>query len=256
MESQGWDSKKRRIFRRKFPFVACLILSLGISACGKDEPSETRFDVGDCGPADQRESYFIPVEAQVAKLWMAGFLPEEENAVSAATREWNSKGGAQTGGRVFFEPTHSSQPYTDPSGPSSKSDCDAIPGDGGEFYVMKTQNEARWRALGLNSSNAAVTLRCYLDDRLSRQIVLVNTNYVGLAQIQSVVLHELGHTLGLDHSCDDENKGSEAYAACATLPQTHSYYQAVMYPFLRIGMGEKKEILQSNDLQRAQCLYK
>jgi hypothetical protein len=65
--------------------------------------------------------------------------------------------------------------------------------------------------------------------------------------LQSLVVHELGHMLGLDHSCTG--------SACASAPE--AYRTAVMYPSLGFdGMnGRIRRDLGTNDQQRANCLY-
>lgn len=68
-----------------------------------------------------------------------------------------------------------------------------------------------------------------------------------LPDLQSIILHELGHILGLDHSCN----GSDCDAA------PDDYVQAVMYPALGFDgiYGRVKRTLTTNDQQRANCLY-
>ncbi len=65
--------------------------------------------------------------------------------------------------------------------------------------------------------------------------------------LQSIVIHELGHILGLDHSCN----GSDCEAA------PDEYVEAVMYPALGFDgiNGRVKRNLMTNDQQRANCLY-
>jgi len=65
--------------------------------------------------------------------------------------------------------------------------------------------------------------------------------------LQSIVIHELGHILGLDHSCN----GSD----CEEAPD--DYVEAVMYPALGFDgiYGRVKRSLMTNDQQRANCLY-
>jgi hypothetical protein len=68
-----------------------------------------------------------------------------------------------------------------------------------------------------------------------------------LPDLQSIILHELGHILGLDHSCN----GSDCEGA------SDDYVEAVMYPALGFDgiYGRVKRNLMNNDQQRANCLY-
>lgn len=67
--------------------------------------------------------------------------------------------------------------------------------------------------------------------------------------LESVILHELGHLLGLKHAC-----GPDMGISC----DNNEYREAVMYPSLGFGAGRvglQKRSLSTNDMSRANCLY-
>jgi hypothetical protein len=68
-----------------------------------------------------------------------------------------------------------------------------------------------------------------------------------IPDLQSIVVHELGHILGLDHSCNS--------SGCTDAPD--NYKSAVMYPALGFDgiYGRVKRNVESNDQERANCLY-
>jgi hypothetical protein len=113
------------------------------------------------------------------------------------------------------------------------------------------------------SSIPAATLRCFAHGKVDHQVMLayLNGGSVGADSVHfgSVVVHELGHTLGLDHSCM-LGAGSDKFRACAGLPESHLYHQAVMFPTLRARRSrfeqpEIKNQLRDNDVRRSSCLY-
>lgn len=74
--------------------------------------------------------------------------------------------------------------------------------------------------------------------------------------LQTIVLHELGHMLGLNHTCN--STASTGVPSCSDSQINPLYVRALMYPnftFDRAGAGEQKRSLNENDQGRANCLY-
>jgi predicted nucleic acid-binding Zn ribbon protein len=69
--------------------------------------------------------------------------------------------------------------------------------------------------------------------------------------VESLLLHELGHVLGLLHSCNADPGDQTTSRACSGSPAR--YINAVMYPFL--GSGEERRDLRQNEYDRINCLY-
>ncbi len=68
---------------------------------------------------------------------------------------------------------------------------------------------------------------------------------------QSLALHELGHVLGLLHSCNPGEGDTTTSIPCTEAP--NRFLEAVMFPFLQISQI-RRTILQ-NDYSRINCLY-
>jgi hypothetical protein len=72
--------------------------------------------------------------------------------------------------------------------------------------------------------------------------------------IESLFLHELGHVLGMLHSCNGssaENLDPTSAPVCYNAPI--EFQKAVMFPFLDVR--QYRRILQQNDYDRVNCLY-
>ena len=229
--------------------VLSLLPSLLFTSCAEN--------VGPCPsfsllPQDQRGSFLGKVKsAPVSIIADSDFSGIEFNQIEKSVNQWNTQGVRFQSGSFFSLSTDKI-----PNGirTANPRECSQHYGTENSFYIVKESSLSRWASLQLLPTNPGATIRCGTSTEVSQQIIYVNgdPHVMPKNQVMSVVLHELGHALGLDHSCA-EGAGSENFKGCGGLSSDHPYHQAVMFPIL--NGNESKEILMPNDSIRTQCLY-
>lgn len=132
----------------------------------------------------------------------------------------------------------------------------------------------RFSSWSHSTAAIAVTTTCFTTSNTGGLANIFNAimefNYVNFyvansnrfPDMQSIALHELGHLLGLDHSCGGLGRPNQnkANVACPDVnaDPNNELISTVMFPqvfFDGSGIGEVKQTLTSNDMGRANCLY-
>ena len=199
----------------------------------------------------------IKVSFHSASSWSTA----EIDFMLAASGAWNAFFLASKGGQIFNAGSSGSPNYSNLS--QGSPDCSqAITSDGSVVYKRGVWSKG--------SGIIALTSFCSRSVTGSTIPVIYNAmvemnyqNYFTTASgkvpdLQSIMLHELGHLLGLGHSCGDLSNGLPNVACpAAGAADELGLASTVMYPDWAFtnGVGEQRRTLTENDQGRANCLY-
>lgn len=211
-------------------------------------------------------------------LQAGAFSSTEITAIQRAIKTWNQFASASFGKPLFNLQEGSNVRMT--SVPRSTFSTCALPGFvSGSGYTAPIPiyrlTAGQWPAAsptsGSSASNSgggsdtliANTHHCSSSKRFFWAVIDLNfqdyfVSGKAVPDLESIVLHELGHLAGLDHSCENSSTPKDGSPTCSSnLPQT--YLKAVMYPgYARntsTGAYETRRLLNSNDQGRTNCLY-
>jgi hypothetical protein len=259
--------------RIKNVIIAYIYAALGASAilagCGADEdPVDKEKIISSCNVNADQAATFAGRWASLP-VYMAfhtnDFSEAQKNGIVKAAMTWNS----------FFQGTRGSPIFDYSQSADLVRVTNEVKPTGDLCISPPFFQDGRFSKpisiYGLTASwpyqPEIIALTTYCDvavsgDRLPRKthtIMEINIkdyfSTTGASQdIESIVLHELGHVVGLLHSCETE--GKTGMPGCESAPAV--YQQAVMYPAYDQSAGangEKRQSLNPNDQGRLNCLY-
>ncbi len=242
---------KINVKRSKRALAALLCLGLISCAQGNSTPLQKACVTGSGQEALYNGHWLVhPVPLAVQT---GDFSAGELNTIVASIETWNSFFAASKGFKLYLNngadlgmmgaggtratsATICSQREVGPSNFTSS--------------LMIYKNTSNWT---YGSSVMGLTSTCPVSSGgtfNSFSAAVMELNYVNFYRagtptpdLQSIVTHELGHLLGLNHSC--------VGSGCSGAPADYS--AAIMFPTFSIGT--QKRSLNTNDEGRANCLY-
>ena len=197
--------------------------------------------------SNQSTTFWEKIAAKSVQVLVdSRFSSDEKKLIFSAAQNWNDSTRSFLK-KDFFEV----QVGTVPSDVTVRNAFNCNLNDSSLVYVVKESSSGDWQSAGFNDGVPAATVRCSHGGALNQVVAIDENGSFDSSQYLSMVMHELGHVAGLNHSCASETDPAGVhFVNCDGLSDWHPYHLAVMYPHL-----EAKDQLMPNDIQRFQFLY-
>jgi hypothetical protein len=194
------------------------------------------------------------------------FLEREITAMVSAAETWNKFYGSTRGFDLVNIGTQSQPLTANISRPDAPCSQDGLIMHGRYEAPVMLYMATNWPYKESGQQDIiALTSFCFTPEQPINRfyMAMLEFNYQYFFQdgtkqpdVESIMLHELGHLIGLDHSCEGSPK--PGMPNCSQGNIDRDYLDAILYPIIQFpdGVnGEARRSLRRNDMGRANCLY-